>query len=146
MGGGYVSCGSFTGDDKSCSALLGVLDQIESLPSYSPSLELQRNIGRIRTFLSGQGDAEWGDYILIAPQQAIELEPCLQKCSRSLIAELGTSDSFEAIEKDAAVSGSDTVEAKWGKGKGWRLYCVTDLLRAIRHCRATGENICIAFD
>jgi len=146
MSGGYVSCGGFHGDDKSCSAFRGVLDQIVSLPSYNPDTDLQRFIERLRSFLSGEGDAEWSDYLLISPQQAIDLEPYLAECSRSLVADLGTEDPFEAIEKDKAVPGLDPIEAKWGKGKGWRLYCVTDLLRVIALSRTTGEVICIAFD
>ena len=146
MGGGYVSCGAFQGDDKSCSALQGVIEQIERLSCYSPDAELRRFVARVKAFLSGGHDSEWTDYLLIAPRQARELKPYLEECEQVLIADVDTSDPFDAIEKDEAVPGLDPVEAKWGKGKGWRLYCIIDLLRAIDHSQTTGEDICIAFD
>ncbi len=146
MGGGYISCGEFSGDDKSCSALKGVIDQIVALPSYRPSSELQQCLQRISAFLAGGGDAEWSDCLAIDPSQAAELEPYLEECRRSLISDLGTSDPFKAIEMDDAAPGLDATEAKWGKGKGWRLYCITDLLRAVAHSRVRGDVIYIAFD
>ena len=146
MGGGYVSCGAFSGEDKSCSAFQGVIEQVETLPCFAPSGEFGQFFSRVKAFLSGQPDPEWTDYLLITPQQAAEFAPYLEDCKQGLIADLGTSDPFDAIEKDAAVSGLDETEAKWGKGKGWRLYCVTDLLRAVEHSKATGEDICVSFD
>ena len=146
MGGGYVSCGEFTGADKSCSAFQGVLDQVADLSSYRPDAALDAFVERVRSFLSGNGDPEWSDYILIPHKLAIDLEPYLEECKRSLVADMKTDDPFEAIERDEAESGLDPIDAKWGKGKGWRLYCVHDLLLAIAHSRATREEICISFD
>ena len=146
MGGGYVSCGAFSGDDKSCSAFQGVLEQIVGLPSYSPDAALKAYVDRMRAFFSGEGDWQFRNYILIPPERAIQLEPYLEECKRSLIADLNTEDPFEAIEKDDAVPGLDPGEAKWGKGKGWRLYCLRDLLLAIAHSRRTNTDICVSFD
>ena len=146
MGGGYVSCGDFSGDDKSCSALKGVLEQIAELPTYHPSPELRQLVNRMAAFLSGGGDSEWTDYLLIPPPQALELERYLEECRRTLIADLGTADPYEGIEIDAKVPSLDPIDAKWGMGKGWRLYCITDLLLAIGHSRAQNEDICVAFD
>jgi hypothetical protein len=146
MSGGYVSCGVFIGDDKSCSALSGVIEQIEELPSYRADGSSGEFLTRIKTFLSIGGDPEWTDYLLIAPPQAAALKPYLEECKETLIAELGTADPFDAIEEDSAVRGLDPLEAQWGKGKGWRLYCVTDLLRAIEHCELSGDVICLTFD
>lgn|SRR5512138_1325367 len=113
MGGIYISSGSFRGGDKSGSAFEGVLDALEGNPDL---------IEEIRSGF----DAE---YLLISEEQAGRLLPLLVSYMKKLISEIGHDDwSKEAEAEEAA--GLDATEAKWGAGRGWKLYCVTDLIRA----------------
>jgi hypothetical protein len=115
-----------------------VLDQIENLSSWDRNGHLQNVLERIRHVT--------GDYVLISAEEIRQLLPFLEQCRDALVAELGTADPFEAIEMDDKVPGLDPVDAKWGKGKGWQVYCVLDLLRAAAHSQETGEAICVSFD
>lgn len=46
--------------------------------------------------------------------------------------------------RDEAAS-LDDVAAKWGAGKGWRLYCVGDLVRACEQSAVEQQPVYIAF-
>ena len=145
MAGGQIICGDLELSDKSGSALTGVLDELESLPDWNAAPDLSGLFARIRRTLCGDGDPEWSDFILIEPAQAQLLQPLLESARRRLVDELGTSDPHAAIDLDAAVEGLDPVSAKWGAGRGWRLYCIIDLIEAAEHSVATGEVIAVAF-
>jgi hypothetical protein len=114
MGGLNISAGSFQGADKSGSAFEGVLDALEGDPDL------------IEEIRSGFDDAE---YLLISEEQVARLLPLLVSYRKKLVSEIGHDDwSREAEAEEAA--GLDATEAKWGAGRGWKLYCVTDLIRA----------------
>jgi len=114
MGGLYISSGSFRGSDKSGSAFEGVLDALDGDPDL---------VEEIRSSFS---DAE---YLLISEEQAGRLLPLLANYKRKLVAEIGHDDwSKETAAEEAA--GLDPTDAKWGAGRGSKLYCVTDLIRA----------------
>ena len=64
MGGVYIRCGSFEGNDKSCSSIQVVLQDLagEANPSEQAALL------RIESLLDGASD-----HILIAPEDAVSL-------------------------------------------------------------------------
>jgi hypothetical protein len=85
-----------------------------------------------------------GDYVLIPEARAAQLLPLLQSYRHVLIAAIGHDDwARETAAEESA--GMDSIEAKWGAGRGWRLYCVTDLIRACEASIAQHEVICVAF-
>ena len=130
MSGGNIHCGSFTGNDKSGSALEGVLAAL--------SEQAGDIVQEIRTGL------DEGDYVLIPETRAVQLLPLLRSYRQALISEMGHEDwARETAAEESA--GMDSIKAKWGAGRGWRLYCVTDLIRACEASIAQHEVICVAF-
>lgn len=130
MGGLHISCGSFTGRDKSGSAIEGVLGALENPPA-----------GLVREITSG---FDSNDYILITPEQAAALLPFLVTYRTHLVAEIGHEDPFKAIAAEVA-AGADPTKAKWGGGRGWRLYCVDDLIVACEASGAEHQPIVVAY-
>lgn len=116
MSGGEVSCGSFSGLDKSASAIEGVLETL-----------IQKELGsdvamEVRTLLDRAEEM----YIEIPTGLAARLLPHLRRYRKLLVDEIGHDDwSREALAEDEA--GLDGIEAKWGKSRGWKLYCATDM-------------------
>lgn len=66
MGGGYIRCGDFSGDDKSCSAISGVFDE---LPSVLQEQERNEFVTNVLEPLQSQLE-ETGEYFLISPEVA----------------------------------------------------------------------------
>src|SRR5262245_4031498 len=127
MGGVYIQCGSFMGEDKSGSAIEGLLDEL--LPS-TDSVQRQA-LERVRAALDGEAD---GDYGRIAKSDAAILPQLLENYVAAIQQRHGPiSDPFELIDRDFAEDPSlDATAAKYGKSRGWRLYCAIDLLEACR--------------
>ena len=61
-----------------------------------------------------------------------------------LTVSIGHGNWWKAAEEEEA-AGLDGVAAKWGKGKGWQLYCVRDLIAACAASAAEGASIYITF-
>jgi hypothetical protein len=115
MGGLHISCGSFSGEDKSGSAFEGVLGALQDAPA-----------GFIADITAGFEDSE---YVLIPADKAAVLLPLVVAFRERLVSEIGHDDWWkETLEEEKA--GLKPVDAKWGAGRGWRLYCATDLIRA----------------
>jgi hypothetical protein len=148
MAGGYISCGEFVGDDKSGSAILGVVDDIRHLPGWDAESPMADVIDGIYAFVSGESvpPQAWSEAIEITPKEILDLVPYLEQCRTNLIDTLGTSDPVKAIAREQESSNLDPSALKWGKGAGWRLYCVIDLLRAAEHASRTAESVFIEFD
>jgi len=148
MGGGYIECGEFSGEDKSASALDGVIGDLQALLRWESKPRLIDLLTEMRAFMSGDGmpPQEWHDAIEITADEIADLQPYLEKCRDTLVAELGTDDPTVAMDAEQATSGLSSSELKWGKGAGWRLYCVADLLRAAAHAKTHNENVTISFD
>ncbi|HCF0058136.1 hypothetical protein [Pseudomonas aeruginosa] len=83
------------------------------------------------------------EFVLIEVEQAKSLLPFLQVYQAHLIAEIGHDDWARATQEEE--SSLETVAAKWGSGKGWRLYCVRDLVGACENAQIEMEPVCIAF-
>lgn len=145
MAGGYITCGDFEGDDKSGSALLGVIADLQALLRWESEPELNALLSKMHSFVSGEGEqpAEWDEGIELSAIEIKSLAPYLKKCRELLISQVGPDDSDlnKAMDEE-----SKTSDAKWGGGAGWRLYCCNDLLTAAMHSTATQESVHITFD
>ena len=130
MAGGNITCGTFQTGDKSGSALEAVLD---ALPSQ---------VRELVDTVKQQLDTE--NFVVIEVDQAKNLLPFLQAYQTQLVAQIGHDDWVRAMQEEE--SSLDPVAAKWGAGKGWRLYCVRDLIGACENAQVEVEPVCIVFD
>ena len=130
MSGGEINCGSFIGDDKSGSSFEAVINRIRNdvkIIAEDIDAQLKEN-----------------EYVLVSPENAKILFPLLQKLEVDLISEIGSDNWHEEVQKDED-SGMNTVDAKWGKSKGWQLYCTTNLIKACQTSINENEQICLVF-
>ena len=128
MSGLNIHCGSFQGDEKSGSAINGVLKALPKIPK-----ELVQSI---------DSQFESAEFALISVEQTVPLLPALVSYRHQLLEQIGHDDWWKkAMEEDAA--GLEPVRAKWGDGLGWRLYCVTDLIKACEASQAQNCEIAI---
>ena len=141
MGGGYIQCDDFSGDDKSGSAMSGVL---EELPSQLPESERDAFFNELISPLHCQLD-ETGEYFLIPPASSKRLLPVVDSLFEKYRLRFGDANIWDAVELDDE-SGLDPIEAKWGKGAGWRYYCLTDLRTALRRSIVSESDVCVSFD
>jgi hypothetical protein len=141
MGGVYIRCGSFEGEDKSGSAIDGLLDELFPLADAG-----QRHaLSSVRRALQGEAD---GDFGRIAKADAAALAPLLQTYVAGVHSRYGPlSDPFELVDRDFAEDPSlDPTDAKYGKSRGWRLYCATDLLEACKTSAREHEDVILTWD
>jgi hypothetical protein len=138
LGGIYISCGTFSGEDKSGSALWGVLGGMRAIADTGALAAIARL------------DANWevaSTYMLIDPDDAAALLPSLRLYRtelEQLIAPIR--DPFVAMQNDQMVDGLDFIKAKYGKGKGWQYYCVLDLEQALVISSAEGQPVVLTWD
>jgi len=140
MGGGYISCGDFLGEDKSGSAISGVFEALEPLLSAEASDVMER----LNADVEQRFDEGEQEFRIPPPLAALLVEP-LERYQQELGARLGHPDPAEAPDLDRA-SGLDPIDAKWGAGDGWRYYCVHDLLQACQLSRESGQPVVVSFD
>lgn len=129
MAGGNIGCGSFQGQDKSGSALEAVLDAL------APQAD--------EWVTAAKQQLDTADYVLIDVDHAAGLLPFLKAYHTQLIADIGHDDWARAVRDEEAALGPTA--AKWGVGKGWRLYCVVDLISACELAAMEQQPVCIAF-
>jgi hypothetical protein len=141
MAGGYISCGSFAGSDKSGSAFEGVLQGIEQFLPAEEAAQFRRDVID-PIFADGYSEEQT---LAILPELVPDLESRLRLYYKHLGRQLRHPAPHEAPELDRT-SGLDPVEAKWGKGLGWQYYCAHDLLLACDESNRTGEPIILSFD
>lgn len=141
MGGGYIQCDDFSGDDKSGSAISGVL---EELPSQVPESERNTFINELILPLQTQL-YETGEYFQIPPAASMRLLPVVESLFDKYRLQYGDADVWDVIEMDDE-SGLDPIKAKWGKGAGWRYYCLTDLRVALQRSIDSDSDVCVSFD
>ena len=148
MAGGYISCGDFCGDDKSASALSGVVEDLKAMLRWENEPKLLELMENITAFVTGEAvpPDDWEEEIIIRPDQMGSLLPHLKKYQDKLINQTVTSDPLEAIDREQESTSVDPTDLKWGEGIGWRLYCVADLMRAAEHSIKTGDEVSITFD
>ena len=141
MGGGYIHCGGFLGNDKSGSAISGLVAALPQYVSTAVRTDFENSI--IDPLRAALDDCQ--DHILIDPSTAERLIPGLQGFIDRVGRDLGFPEPWDAPGKDKE-AGLDQTEAKWGKGKGWQYYCANDLLEACRMSVQCREPICVSFD
>ena len=139
MGGINVYCGSFQGEDKSCSAFEGVLGGMDAIGSQSERLV----IARIKASLSEDEDA---DYLIIDPNDARLLLPLLRRYAAQVARELTVpGDHFDQMARDERASPGRETDLKYGDGLGWRAWCVRDLLKAFETADAESEEVALVW-
>lgn len=141
MGGGYIRCGDFSGDDKSCSAISGVF---EELPSVLPADARDGFVAEVIEPLQSQLETN-GEYFLISPTIAKRPLPVVETLFGQYRTKYANAEVWDVMELDEK-SGMDSIDAKWGKGAGWRYYCITDLRAGLRHSIDTRTDVCVSFD
>ncbi len=141
MGGVYIQCGSFLGNDKSGSAIEGLLDELLPLASAAQQVVLEQ----IRVALDGEPD---GDYGRVASADAAALISLLEAYIADIQGRYGPiADPFELIDRDFAENPSlDQTAAKYRDSRGWRLYCATDLAEACKTARQESEDVILTWD
>ena len=130
MAGGNIYCGTFESRDKSGSAFSGVLESIR------PSI--QKLALNIDEQLKDQ------EYVVFSVEQAKGLIPVLTKYRDDLIKEIGHDDFDKEIYREES-EGMDPVNGKYGLSRGWKLYCVNDLIIACETSIDENQEIGIVF-
>lgn len=135
MSGGYVSCGRWMGEDKSCSGFMPLLDLLETLVRDDERAYWEAELA---TPLRSQFDSTPEDdmpYVTLTPP----MMECLAKFVRRYV-EIELAKGV-APEPDTSDDGSG-----WRAGPGWRLYCAVDLVRAQEESAASGHDVIIHYD
>ena len=135
MSGGYVSCGSWLGDDKSCSAFLPLLDSLEEVVAESERAEWETKVvAPLRTQLDAT-DADDMPFLRLNP----DTMECLGRVARRYVE--------QQIGRGVAPEPDESFSADgWRSGPGWRLYCATDLVTASEKAQSSGNEVVIHFD
>ena len=135
MGGINIHCNSFSGDDKSGSALDAVLGGMEEM---APPAERSK-IARIITSRSNALD-----HILIGAPDARVFLPILREYADRIDRQLTIpGDPFDQMMRDD--DPARTSEVQYGEGVGWRAYCARDLLRAFEVADRTSEPVVLVW-
>jgi hypothetical protein len=141
MAGGYIQCGDFLGDDKSGSAISGVLDALpECVPEEDRDEFVESILDPLRLSME-----ECDDHILIEPDVASRIADAVDRLYDRYGSELGNPEPMNAPQMDEE-RGLDATKAKWGDGIGWRYYCLHDLRQALRISIESQEPVAIHFD
>jgi hypothetical protein len=138
MGGINVYCGSFQGDDKSCSAFQGVLEGMDGMGS-GPERSI---IARIRADLLDEDR----DHLLVEPAEARLLLPLLRRYAALVQSRLAIPGDFlDQMARDERAAPERAVDLKYGEGLGWQAWCVRDLLRAFETADAESEEVALVW-
>jgi len=135
MGGLHISCGDFEGEDKSCSAIFGVITEIRKVCEQAQVLQALEAM---------QAKIEEDGYFEMTPKQAEILQPAITDYHSTLVQTFVGLEPHEAIDADEA-AGIDPGAAKYGDGKGWQFYCTTDLVKALAKSMAEKEPVLIMY-
>ena len=122
MGGIYVECDDFYGEDKSCSALKGVVEALRARSDLGA--EARKAIERLATHIN----QPIGEFSITSTDVSVLL-PHFRAYFDELRTKLNGPPPEEAPDYDFK-AGLDLTEAKWGAGDGWRYLCLYDVCRA----------------
>ena len=136
MSGGYFSCGSWIGDDKTASAFFEVLENIEE------------------DIITVDERADWdSDFSNPLRAQLAELdedEPPFMELSRSMLDVLlpPARRYFEVLSQRLGHPDRDSWPdiGEWKIGEGWELMCLHDLFQAYNACCESEESVTVHFD
>jgi hypothetical protein len=135
MGGINICCGSFEGEDKSGSAIEGVLSGINGTATTAERMIIDRLTAAI---------LEVEDHLLIEPEDARLLLPILRQYAARLDAQLANpGDPLDQMRRDERQSPSRISELQYGESLGWRAYCAADLLKAFEVADAESEPVAL---
>jgi hypothetical protein len=145
LGGIYIDCGSFSGEDKSGSAILGVLEGMQPMADPTVRVILAHLSERVQIMLQTQAPT----VTEIHPNDASALLPDLRRYRAKLEKRLGPiRDPHTAINNDRVEGeafGRGTAR-KWGAGLGWQYFCVLDLERAFDTSAAEQVAVVLSWD
>jgi hypothetical protein len=137
MSGINIFCGDFEGEDKSGSAVEGVLNGIARMAS-APE---QATISRLRSALQ-----EGEDHALIEPADARQLLPLLRQYAAEIDAQLAApGDPLDQMRRDERQAPDRITQLQYGESLGWRAYCARDLLRACEVADAQSEEVALVW-
>lgn len=135
MGGGYISCGNFMGEDKSGSAFFPLLNDLEEVVGAEERDLWEREFAQpLRRQMEARDEDEPG-FFRITKTMMEPLAAPLDRYYRRQMERLGNPDPIEALQLDDERD-----------GEGWRYYCACDLLRAWQECQRTGKDVVVHFD
>ena len=152
MGGGYIKCGEFEGEDKSGSPISAVLSEVfrrafSRSPSGRIAFALRGLFGGKRSPIESEIEAallsvKYDELGRISPAVAAHLLPFLRDYDAEIRKRLGISaaDDFSGFMKRST-------SAKYGfaQDDGWHLYCLRDLIQACERSRDTGVEVEISW-
>jgi hypothetical protein len=145
MGGIYIECGTFAGEDKSGSAILGVLEGMQPMADPTARVVMTQLTERVKTMLQSRAST----ITQISPNDALVLLPDVRRYRANLEQRLGPiRDPHTAIGNDRVEGeafGMGTAR-KWGAGLGWQYFCVLDLERAFDTSIADQEAVVLSWD
>ena len=135
MSGGYVSCGRWMGEDKSCSGFMPLLDELEKLVRDDERANWE---AQLAAPLRSQFETTPED-----DMPYLTLTPPMMECLATFVRRYVEIEVAKGVapEPDDSDDGSG-----WRAGPGWRLYCAVDLLRAQQECAVTGRTVVIHYD
>ena len=138
MGGIHIFCGDFEGEDKSCSAITGVIGGVLSLHPDAKTVAILDPIGQ-----------HFGDCcdepVSLSPEEASIIAPWIGQYHERLISHFGGIKNPDTAMALAAENEPDPSAAKYGEGLGWQLLCTTDMLKACAAAAETGKCIMITY-
>jgi hypothetical protein len=135
MSGGYLSCGDWSGDDKSGSAFFEMVQDIEdSLNDAERDEWEERFAAPLRQQMDGQPEDDVPSFTLSREMMEV-LGPKVAPYFDRLRERLGNPppDSWHEIGERRT-------------GEGWRLICAQDVLKAYQASKATADDVFLHFD
>jgi len=148
LGGIHIDCGKFAGQHKSGSAILGVLEGMQTMADTATRAVLARLSESVEVMLQAQTPT----VTQIPMNDALVLLPEVRRYRAELEQRLGPiRDPHTAIHNDV-VEGEgvemQTVRkySKYGAGLGWQYFRVLDLERAFETSIADQKSIVLSWD
>lgn len=138
MGGMYLSCGDFSGEDKSASPMPNVVKDLEA--------GLGGQAGKWFEEMLGECDPEEGVAYRIIPTNYDILLSNLETLLSSYRSLFPNIDDWYQIFELEVKGGMDPTKGKYGQSVGWKISCTTDLIKAVKTSLTTGDEILVHFD
>jgi hypothetical protein len=135
MSGGYLSCGAWSGDDKSGSAFFDMVRDIEDSLTDAERDEWEEHFAApLQQQMDQQPEDDVPSFTL-SPRMMDVLGPKVAPYFDRLRERLGNPppDSWHQI-------------GEWRSGDGWRLLCAQDVLEAYEISRRSSEDVFLHFD
>ena len=148
MGGIYIDCGTFAGEDKSGSAILGVLEGMQPMADTATRAVLAQLCEKVTVMLQTQTPT----VTQISPNDALTLLPDVRRYRVKLEQRLGSIRNphiaihNDGVEGEGIEMGSVRKYSRYGAGLGWQYFCVLDLERAFEKSIADQNSVVLSWD